>query len=153
MRESVDSFPNYLQLLLQFDCTSDVWKWIHKIAFKAASSESWGGGGISIPSEINWSWRDLRALKNQVVGITSGIQNQDLHLLEVLTVFPFLPSSSSLCAEKSSTWAVRPRFGYEENASASRCRENVDELACLEYFEISGLHSHKTDMELGLLTF
>lgn len=152
MRESVDSFPNYLQLLLQIALLMSENEYI-KLPSRLQVLNLGGGGGISIPSEINWSWRDLRALKNQVVGITSGIQNQDLHLLEVLTVFPFLPSSSSLCAEKSSTWAVRPRFGYEENASASRCRENVDELACLEYFEISGLHSHKTDMELGLLTF
>lgn len=99
---SVGCFPNYLQLLFQFDCTSDGWKWIHKIALKAASSESLGEKK-SISSEINRSWRDLRALKNQIVGITRGMQNQDPHLLQVLTVFPFLPSSFSLCAEESCT--------------------------------------------------
>lgn len=133
---SVDCFPNYLQLLFQFDCTSDGWKWIHKIALKAASSE-FLRGKKSISSEINWSWRDLRGLKNQIVGIASGIQNQDPHLLQVLTVLPFLPSSSSLCAEIFSTWTVRPRLGYKENASASKRWENMDEIACLECFEIT----------------
>lgn len=42
---SLDCFPNYLQLLFQFGCSSDGWKWIHNIVLEAASSESWDGGG------------------------------------------------------------------------------------------------------------
>lgn len=145
---SVDCFPNYLQLLFQCDCTSDGWEWIHKIGLKAASSQS--GKKIN----LDWNKLELKGLessqKNRIVGITSGIQNQVLHLLKKLTVSPFLPSPS--CAEKSSTWAARSRLVCEENASACKCGENMGEPVCLEYFEIRALLSHQTDVELGPLT-
>lgn len=116
-----------------FSCSVPLcWKQIHSLQ----GCKFWVlGRKRSISSEINLSWRNLRALKNQVVVTTSGIQNQAPHIWPVFIIFLFfllLPLSSG-----EGLWRT---LNYEETILPT----DVDKPSCFECSEISGVLSHKT---------